>query len=118
MLTAWETSMPVTPKKARTISTTERIESVANEVLAGHHVQQSLQQALQLAKAVRFLLRENHRLTSNNARLVEILVETKRLRSQAIRQLLRAQLRLHKQAASEQRLRPARNSFFPADPGP
>jgi hypothetical protein len=87
MLTGWETSMPATQKKTQTSSSIAKIESVLTEVLDGHLALPSPQLALQLAKIVRSLHKENRRLTTSNEQLT-------RLRSEALKDLLACQLQV------------------------
>lgn len=89
-----------TPKRAQTNSLTARIVNVATAVLAGPAVRRSRQRELQLAKAALSLHRENLLLTSKCERLQQQLAEVQRLRSEAIRQLNRAQVQSFKRAGS------------------
>lgn len=63
--------MPATRKKPRTNSLIAKTESALNAVLDGHRARPSVLPVLPLAKAVRSLLKQNHRLTTSNARLKE-----------------------------------------------
>lgn len=87
MLTGWETSMPATQKSTQTSSLIAKIESVLTEVLDGRLALPSPQLALQLVRIVRFLHKENRRLITSNDQLT-------RLRSEALKDLLAAQLQV------------------------
>lgn len=90
--------MRLTPSKALTSSTIAKIENVMNEVLDGRRAPLSQRQERVLAKAVLFLLKENRRLTSSNAQFQQSLRELELTRHKQLKEILKLQLRLHKQA--------------------
>src|SRR5678810_599604 len=84
--------MQPTRRKAPTNSLIAKVENALSEVSAGLPVQRYLQQARVLVGAVRYLLRENHRLTSSNAQLRKQLQQLEQIRHRQIKELNRLQL--------------------------
>lgn len=98
--------MPDTPSKVPTTSSTAKIENVANEVLAGLPALPSLLQVQELAKAVLFLLKENHRLTTNNEELLRQLHSKRSYLEERLKELERRQAVLDRQAQARKTLPP------------
>jgi hypothetical protein len=106
MLTAWETSMRPTQKKARTISSIEKLEKAATAALAGPRASEFRQLERQLARAVLCLLKENRRLTSSSEQLLLVRREAAKQRSQLLMQLSDCQVKLARQERQQQQRKP------------